>query len=142
MARAVGIDFGTKRVGVAVSDPLLMFSQPVGTFTQDAAVDAVQRLQDEHGVDTIVIGWPVSEEGAASKGTARVQEYVNRLKRRFPQATIVHWDERFSTQRAKEMLKQGTRPSLKKTGRERIDTAVAGLLLQEFLDEKAGTDVF
>lgn len=133
--RVVGIDFGTKRVGIAIADPLRMFSQPVGTYSQNEAVEILQRIEAESGIEIIVIGWPLEEDGKAGKATERVQQYVNRLKNKFGNATIVLQDERYSTERAKELIKDGGRPSLRKTGRERIDTAAAGVILQEYLEE-------
>lgn len=135
MGRAVGIDFGTKRVGLAVSDPLRLFAQPVGTFNPDAAVSELDRLQSEFGIDVIVMGWPLQEDGTEGIAAERVQHFINRIIKRLPGATVVKWDERFSTERAKDQLKTGARPSLRRSGRDRVDTAVAGLLLQEYLDE-------
>ncbi|MEQ9104199.1 MAG: Holliday junction resolvase RuvX [Rhodothermales bacterium] len=135
MRRVVGLDFGTKRVGLAVSDPLRLFAQPVGTFTPDDAVGQLTRLESEFGIDAIVVGWPLLEDGVEGIAAERVQHYINRIVKKLPGARIVKWDERFSTERARDQLKTGSRPSLRKTGRGRIDTAVAGILLQEYLDE-------
>lgn len=135
MRRAVGIDFGTKRVGLAVSDPLRLFAQPVGTFTPSEAVVQLNRLKSEFGIDVLVVGWPLQEDGTEGIAAERVQHFINRIVKKLPDASVVKWDERYSTERAREQLKTGSRPSLRKTGRGRIDTAVAGLLLQEYLDE-------
>jgi putative Holliday junction resolvase len=135
MRRVVGIDFGTKRVGLAVSDPLRLFAQPVGTFSPDDAVRQLTRLETEFGIDALVVGWPLEEDGEEGIAAERVQRYINRIVKKLPDARIVKWDERYSTERAKDQLKMGSRPSLRKTGRSRIDTAVAGILLQEYLDE-------
>ena len=133
--RVVGIDFGTKRVGIAIADPLRLFSQPVGTYSQNEAIDVLLRIHAETAIEKIVVGWPVEEDGTAGKATVRVQQYVNRLKKKFSAAVIILQDERYSTERAKELIKGGGNPSLRKTGRERIDTAAAGVILQEYLEE-------
>jgi putative Holliday junction resolvase len=133
--RLVGIDYGTKRVGLAVSDPLGLFAQPVGTFTPTEAIEVLGRVDAEDGIDVIVIGWPLEENGSHGKMTGLVAEYIRRLKKRFPDVEFIRRDERYSSEHAKELIKAGQRPSLRKTGRSRIDTAVAGMLLQGYLDE-------
>jgi putative holliday junction resolvase len=137
--RLVGIDYGTKRVGIAIADPFRMFSQPVGTYSQDEALLILDRINAENWISSIVIGWPLEEDGKAGPATVRVQQYVNRLKKRFKKAEIILQDERYTTQSAKEMIKAGARPSLKKTGRARIDTAAAGIILQEYLEDTDST---
>ena len=134
--RVLGVDFGTKRVGIAIADPLRLFAQPVGTFSPDEALDVIERVEGEDTVETIVIGWPLNEDGSLGKMTKLVTEYINRIRKRVPNAEVVRKDERFTSEKAKELIRKSERPSLKKSGRERIDTAAAGLLLQEYLDEQ------
>lgn len=133
--RIVGVDFGTKRVGLAKSDPLGMFAQPVGTFTPSEALDVLDELSRIDDVSTIVIGWPLEEDGSHGKMIQLVKEYINRLRKRIPNVEIVRRDERISSERAKELIRSSGRPSMRKTGRGRIDTAAAGIILQEYLDE-------
>ena len=139
MGRVIGIDYGVKRLGLAIADPLLLFSQPYGTFTPDEAIPILQRLDTEEGIDVIVMGWPLKEDGSEGRSTDRVGEYINRLKKKFKRAEFVKQDERFSSERAKELIKQSERPSLKRSGRGRIDTAAACIILQEYLEDVSST---
>ena len=132
----MSVDYGTKRVGVAIADPLRLFAQPVGTFPPNEALDVLARVQQEDGVEVVVVGWPLETDGSLGKMTKLVGEYINRIKKRLPGVEIVRMDERNTSERAKELIRGGIRPSLRSTGRERIDTAAAGLLLQEYLDEQ------
>lgn len=132
----MSVDYGTKRVGVAIADPLRLFAQPVGTFPPNEALDVLAQVQQEDGVEVVVIGWPLETDGSLGKMTKLVGEYINRIKKRLPGVEIVRMDERNTSERAKELIRGGMRPSLRSTGRERIDTAAAGLLLQEYLDEQ------
>ena len=134
-SRVLGIDYGTKRVGVAIADPMRMFAQPVGTYSPNESLEVIGRIHDEDGVEVVVIGWPVGEDGSTGKMTKLVGEYINRIRKRIPGVEFVRMDERNSSERAKELIRNSERPSLKTTGRERIDTAAAGILLQEYLDE-------
>ncbi len=133
--RIVGIDFGTKRVGMAVADPLGMFAQPRGTYSPDAALDQLAGLDAADGISVVLIGWPLTPDGDEGWITDRVQEFINRIRKVVPDAEIVKWDERGSSEEARELLKAGAKPSLRSSGRERLDTAAAGLLLQQYLDE-------
>lgn len=112
-----------------------MFAQPVGTFHPDAAVKELERLSSSVGIEVLVIGWPLTEAGEESLSTERVQQYINRLTKRLPVLEVIKWDERYSTESARSLIRSSGRPSLRGSGRERIDTAVAGILLQEYLDE-------
>lgn len=133
--RIVGVDYGTKRVGLAKSDPLGMFAQPVGTYTPTEALDILAEMDGTDSIRTVVIGWPLEEDGSHGKMIKLVSEYINRIRKRFPEVDIVRRDERYSSERAKELIRSGERPSLRKTGRSRIDVAAAGIILQEYLDE-------
>lgn len=133
--RIIGVDFGTKRVGLAKADPLGMFAQPVGTYSPSDALDQIADLNQSDQITTVVIGWPLEEDGSHGKMIQLVKEYVNRIRKRLPDAEIVRRDERNSSERAKELIRSSERPSMRKTGRGRIDTAAAGIILQEYLDE-------
>ena len=133
--RTIGIDFGTKRVGLAIADPLNLFSQPVGTYSPDEVVDVLKRLKADEGLALIVIGWPFEEDGSEGKATERVQNYLNRLANLFPKTRFVKHDERYTTHQARELIKAGSKPLLKKSGRGRVDTAAACIILQEYLED-------
>ncbi len=134
--RIVGVDFGTKRVGVAVADPLRMFARPLGAFTRKGAVDAIRRLHDEEGVEVIVVGWPLTLEGEEGTATERVQQYINRLRNAFPGIEIVKRDERFTSEMAKDALRTigATAKKHPKDEKGRVDAAAAALILQDYLD--------
>ncbi len=135
--RVIGVDFGTKKIGIAIADPLRIFSQPVGTYPQEEALKVIERINRDEGLATIVIGWPFEEDGKEGKATQRVQEFINRMKKLWPDADFVKQDERYSSEKAKELIKASERPSMKSGGRGRIDTAAAGLILQDHLDESS-----
>ena len=132
-ARIVAVDYGTKRVGVARADPLRIFAQPYGTFSPNEAIARLKALLAEEGISVVVIGWPLTEEGEEGEATRRVQQYIHRLRKAVPGADIVKWDERYTSELAKEKLKeQGRRRGADKG---RVDAAAAGLILQEYLNQ-------
>lgn len=137
--RLAAVDYGTKRVGLAVADPLRLFAQPLGTFSPDAALDALRRLHREEGLETIVVGWPLTLEGEEGAATARVQPYLNRLRKAFPGVEVVVWDERFSSRRAEAALREAGVPRMARREKGRVDRAAAAVILQEYLDEGGET---
>lgn len=136
--RVVGVDFGTKKIGIAIADPLLMFSQPVGTYPTNEALSVLSKIHSDEGLAKIVVGWPLEEDGNEGAATQRVQEFINRMKNLWPKAEFVKQDERYTSEHAKELIKQGERPSMRAGGRGRIDTVAAGLILQDHLNEIDG----
>ena len=132
-ARMVGIDFGTKRVGIALADPLGLLAQPHGTFSQRGAVEELQRIHRREGLAVIVMGWPLTEVGEEGPSTERVQEYINRLHNAMPDVDIVKWDERYTSELAREHLKKTGRV-LSRENKGQIDAAAATIILQEYLN--------
>jgi len=135
--RIVAIDFGTRRVGVAVSDPLRLFAQPVGTFDPDEAVSKLVTIADRDGIETIIIGWPLTPHGTEGIAVRRVIPFANRLRKRFPEVDIIRRDERHSTQRAMETLVQAGVTKKGRAAKGRLDQAAAALILEEYLAELA-----
>jgi putative holliday junction resolvase len=136
--RLVAVDPGTKRVGLAVADPLRLFAQPLGTYSPDEAVEVLRRLHREEGLEAIIVGWPLTLEGEEGEATERVRPYLNRLRNAFPGVSVIEWDERFSSQRAGEALVEAGVPKKARRAKGRVDRAAAALILQEYLDEYAG----
>ena len=133
-SRIVAVDFGTKRVGLALADPLRIFAQPYGTYNQNETVARLKQLDAEEGIAVIVIGWPLMEDGTEGVATQRVQQYINRLRNVLPEADVVKWDERYTSELAKEHLKQAGGSRKHRADKGRVDAAAAGIILQEYLD--------
>lgn len=135
--RLVAVDYGTKRVGLALADPLRMFARPHGTFSPPVAVEELKRIHAEEGIETIVVGWPLTLEGEEGIATERVQQYINRLRNALPAGIgIVKRDERLTSEMAKDALRAA---GARRTGRVdedrgRVDAAAAALILQDYLD--------
>lgn len=133
--RIVAVDYGTKRVGIALSDPLRLFAQPYGTFSQDEAVARLTKLHAEEGIAVVVVGWPLTEDGETGIATQRVQQYINRLRNVLPGTQLIKWDERYTSILAKERLKEVGGRRKHRADKGRVDTVAAGIILQEYLDQ-------
>ncbi len=138
--RAIGIDHGERRVGVAISDESQTLARPLKVIpagdSDDALIDELAKLIDEcaaeeGSLDLIVVGLPKRLDGLPSERTDRVMQFVEALRRR-TRVTIVTEDERLSSREAESRLAQ-----FHKSWRKRkalLDAASAAVILQDYLD--------
>ncbi len=135
--RLLGLDVGTKTIGMALSDTTLMVATPFDTIRRGRFRDDVQRLRDEiarHGVGGIVIGLPLALDGSDSPRTQGVRQFAKNLAAE-TDLPIVFWDERLSTAAVERGMIEGDL-SRKRRG-ELIDKAAAAYILQGLLDRLA-----
>ena len=135
--RIIGIDYGKRRVGIAISDPLKLFSIPVGTFPPKEALAVLSKIRDDKGLVEIVIGWPLTLDGEEGEATERVQRFINRLKKAYPGIPLHKMDERYSSRRAVSALVDANVKVKARRQKGRIDSAAAAIILQDYLDESA-----
>jgi putative Holliday junction resolvase len=133
--RALGLDVGTRRIGVALSDELRITAQPFAVLEAKGLKDAAARVRAlcaEHEVDTIVIGLPLSMSGGdRGASSARARDLAALLEGAVP-GEIVLWDERFSTAAAERVLIEG---NVRRADRRKVvDKIAAALILQGWLD--------
>jgi len=135
-ARILGLDYGDKTVGVAVSDPLMLTAAPLETIVRPDEISikkTIARLSEiikEYEVRTIVLGYPRNMDGSEGFRCAKTNEFKARLERNFKRIDIILWDERLSTMFADRHLE-----NVSKSKRDRvIDQAAASAILQNYLD--------
>lgn len=131
--RALGIDYGTVKVGLALSDELKMLATPYRVVPSNADLaDEIARVVQENNVDTIVMGMPYYD-GAETQTTAKVRAFTERL-RTMVAVPIFFWDESFSTRFARSRMVDAGVKKKRRTARGTADTWAAAIILQEFLD--------
>ena len=139
MPRILGIDYGERRVGLALSDPTATIASPLPTMKRRKGkrppVAPVARLADEHGVSEIVIGLPLTLEGDDSAWTAEVREYGDSLGERTG-LPVAFQDERMTSVRAERAVRSLGLSKEKREEKERVDAAAAVLILQAYLDSR------
>ena len=135
-ARVVGVDVGTKRVGVAVADPLRLFARPHGTYAPEEALDELRTLRAEDGIDRVVVGWPLTEEGAAEEATEMVEAYVDRIRDTLGTVEVVREDERYTSEIAKDLLREAGVSQPGRYDKGRVDAAAAAVILQGYLNRE------
>ncbi len=132
--RILGIDYGTKRIGMARSDPFGNFAQPAGTFRPDTILPAIEHERNAHQIETIVVGYPLNLDGTHSTMTDVVDRFISLLRETFPDLSITTIDEHGSSKQAQKLLVQSGLSRKKRKQKGRLDCAAACLLLQNYLD--------
>ena len=136
--RYLGLDYGAKTVGVAVSDPLLMGATPVEIIRRDReskirkTLVRIQELIAEYDVDEIVLGLPLNMDGSEGERACKTREFGETLRKRC-NLPIHYFDERLSSVEAHELLEEMGIKSINHD--EYIDKIAAMVILKGFLDE-------
>lgn len=135
--KALGIDYGEARVGVACSDDLGMLAHPVETI-EVRRIDPVNRIMEiaaERGAGIVVIGMPYRLDGSRGAAAVKVEKFMARVARALPNLRVISYDERLTTVTAQGKLHDAGRTV--KDSRSVIDQAAAMEILQSYLDEQA-----
>ena len=133
MARIMGIDYGKKRTGIAVTDPLQIIATGLTTINSHELIPFLKNYFIEDPVELIVIGLPVNLDESNTHGTAPAKNAIERIKKAFPSLPVKTVDERFTSKLAKSaMLDMG----MKKKDRQvkaNVDVIAATIILQEYM---------
>jgi putative holliday junction resolvase len=132
--RILGLDYGSRRIGVALCDELGMTAQGVATIARknrEADLETITALVKRHGVERIVVGYPLRLDGSEGIQCEKINRFIRRLEMRFS-LPIIRWDEAFSTKEAEELLRRRGMHLEKR--REVVDRIAASIILQGYLD--------
>jgi putative Holliday junction resolvase len=135
MGRVLAVDWGTRRVGVAVSDETRSLARTLPTLNVISGSQTVEKLvalARELQVDTVVLGFPVHMSGREGEGAQRVLRLAAKLEELLPGLRILTWDERLTSHQAEEILRE--RGERLRGNKGRLDQVAAAVLLQCFLD--------
>ena len=136
MARILSIDYGQKRTGLAVTDPLQIIAGGLATVSTSGLFDWLKDYLSKESVERIIIGEPKQTNGQPSENLARVQQFVNRWKKAYPEVPIEYYDERFTSVLAHQAMIDG---GLKKKARQDkglVDEISATIILEDYLRSK------
>ena len=136
MGRLIGLDLGTVRIGVAMTDPLGLFAQGIAVWRVEGEwLDELKRLVVESApVDRIVIGLPIRTTGVEGPEAAKIRGLAEIIAREIAPIPVEFMDERFTTTRAHQILIEGNIDSRRR--RNRVDKVAAAIFLQDFLDRR------
>ncbi|HZD05337.1 MAG TPA: Holliday junction resolvase RuvX [Longimicrobiales bacterium] len=137
MTRVLGIDFGERRIGVALSDPTGTIASPHETVHRRKGkrmpLASLERIARRHAVKRVVVGLPLDPSGAENEWCARVRAAGDELARRLD-VPVTYVDERMTSVRAERTIRSIGLPRSRREEKGRIDAAAAALILQSWLD--------
>ena len=136
LARILSIDYGKKRTGLAVTDPLQIIAGGLATVSTSELFDWLKAYMAKEPVERIVIGEPRQPNGEPSENLQRVQQFVNRWRKAVPEVPIEYYDERFTSVLAHQAMLTG---GLKKKARQDkalVDEISATIILEDYLRSK------
>ena len=137
MPRILAIDLGTKRTGLAVTDPLKMLANPLETIETSSLLDYLKSYCSKEEVDTLVLGYPTRLNGQDNEMTPKVITMKDRLSKAFPDKKIELVDERFTSRMAMQsMISMGSKKKDRKEKAGNLDKVSAAIILQSYLERQ------
>lgn len=133
MARIIGIDYGRKRTGVAVTDPLKIVAGALATVPTHTLEQFITDYVAREQVELIVIGQPTQLDGQPSESMRYITPFVNRLKKILPDIPIVMYDERFTSTIAHQAMIAGGMKKSDRRDKARVDSIAATIILNDYL---------
>ncbi len=134
MDRIVGIDYGRKRVGVAVSDPLGIFASALDTVQAAKIIEYLELYRQKENVTRFVVGYPINMNGQPSEAAKDVDIFLKRLAKVFPDIPVELEDERFTSVLAHRAMIDGGMKKKDRRDKNSVDKISAAIILQSYLD--------
>ena len=134
MGRILAIDYGLKRTGLAVTDPLKIIASPLDTITTEKFFEWFADYNKEDVVETIVVGLPTKLDQSDTHITGPVRAFVDKLKEEVPNIQIHLIDERYTSKMAQQAMLRGGMKKKDRRKKENVDKISATIILQSFLD--------
>jgi putative Holliday junction resolvase len=136
MSRILAFDYGTKRIGIAVTDSLQIIATGLDTIHPNDIVVYLTKYLSTEVVELFVVGEPKQMDGTPSQSAQHVRGFMTILKKHFPEIPIETMDERFTSKMAAATVAQSGFKKSDRRNKERIDTISATIILQSYLEKK------
>jgi len=133
MGRIIGIDYGRKRTGVAVTDPLKIVAGNLATVPTHTLLQFIKDYIAREEVERIVVGQPSQLNGQPSENMQYITPFVNRLKKELPDVPVVMYDERFTSTIAHQAMIDGGMKKSDRRDKSRVDAIAATIILNDYL---------
>jgi len=135
--RILAFDYGTKRIGIAVTDPLQIIATGLDTIHPKDIIDYLKKYLSAEQVELFVVGEPKQMDGTASQSASHIKGFITTLKKNFPEIPIERIDERFTSKMASAVVAQSGFRKSDRQNKERLDTISATIILQTYLEKKS-----
>src|ERR1700744_2937487 len=132
--RVMAFDYGTKRIGIAVTDPLQIIATGLDTIHPNQIVDFLKKYLQTEPVERFVVGEPKQMDNTPSQSAEHVRGFVTILKKNFPAIPIEMLDERFTSKMASAVIAQSGMGKKDRQNKELVDTISAVILLQSYME--------
>ena len=137
MGRILAIDYGKKRTGLAVTDPLRIIANGLATIPTSNIFDYLTQYVAKESVDQLLIGKPIQPNGQPSENLSRVENFVNRWRKLHPEMPIDYYDERFTSVIAHQaMIAGGVKKKTRREDKGLVDEISATIILQDYMRSK------
>ncbi len=133
----MAFDYGTKRIGIAVSDSMQIIATSLTTVHPNEVWDFLKDYLLKEEVETFIVGKPMQLDGSASESAQHVVGFVRKLKKVYPQIPVMEIDERFTSKLASQTIAQSGMNKKKRQNKELVDQISATLILQTYMESKA-----
>ena len=141
--RILSIDYGKKRTGIAVTDPLQLIAGGLATVSTSELFEFLARYVAQEQVERIVVGKPMQPNGSPSENMARVEQFVARWRKQYPSIPIEYYDERYTSVLAhRTIIESGIRKKERRDNKGLVDTISATILLQDWIKKKKYNRIF
>ena len=136
MGRILSIDYGRKRTGIAVTDPLQIIAQGLTTVATAELSAFLKDYVAREKVDLIVVGRPIQPNGQPSENLKRVETFVASLQRLYPEMPLTWWDERFTSVMAHQTMRDAGLGKMKRRDKALVDEISATIILQSYMESR------
>ncbi len=133
MGRILALDYGTKRVGIAVTDPLHIIATAVDTIHTNDVISFITNYLKKEPVELIVVGLPIQMNGQPSESEIHIKPFLKKLMQQLPNIPVVRYDERFTTKMAISTMIEGGYKKKQRQDKKHLDSMSATLILQSYL---------
>ncbi|WP_231458517.1 Holliday junction resolvase RuvX [Pedobacter sp. Leaf132] len=134
MPRILAFDYGTKRIGIAVTDPLQIIATGLDTIHPKDAIEYIKKYLSVEQVEAFVLGDPKQMDGSDSDSKQHAKGFATSLKKAFPTIPQYWVDERFTSKMAHQTIMQSGLKKSDRRNKERVDTVAATIILQYFME--------
>jgi putative holliday junction resolvase len=132
--RIMAFDYGTKRIGIAVTDPLQIIATGLETIHPQHIVDYLKKYLQTEQVERFIVGEPKQMDNTPSQSAVHVKGFVTILKKNFPDIPVEMLDERFTSKMASATIAQSGMGKMDRRNKELVDTISAVILLQSYME--------
>lgn len=136
MGRILALDYGKKRVGVAVSDPQKIIANKLATVATHTLWDFLDTYMNNEQVEEVVVGYPLQMNNTASEAVVYINPFLKKFKEKYPDVRLEIVDERFTSKMAARTMIEGGMRKMARRNKELVDAISATIILQSYMEQK------